>query len=77
MNTPKQPHTPTEAQLLRNEITAICHQTDRRLGNPPGTAEQGLYFWLWPPTDLDAETLTNLHTSAVKFLHDHLPHNTP
>lgn len=27
---------PTEAEVLREEITTICHQIDRRLGNRPG-----------------------------------------
>lgn len=36
----------------------------------PGTAEAGLYFWLWPPGDLDADVLTALHADAVAYLLD-------
>ncbi|HOB50963.1 MAG TPA: hypothetical protein PKK01_16880 [Mycobacterium sp.] len=61
---------PTAAEVLADEISAICEQIDRRLGNPPGTAEAGLYFWLWPPGDLDADVLTALHADAVTFLLD-------
>ncbi len=60
---------PTEAAVLADEIRAVCDQIDRRLDNRPGTAERGLYFWLWPPADLDADVLANLHADAVRFLH--------
>ena len=62
---------PTEAELLADEIRAVCHQIDRRLDNRPGTAERGIYFWLWPPADLDADVLAKLHADAVAFLHAH------
>lgn len=60
----------TEAEHLAADITTICAQIDRRLGNPAGTAERGTYFWYWPPTpDLGVEVLTNLHADAVAMLH--------
>lgn len=65
-----QPIAPTEAEILTDEIRAVCHQIDRRLDNRPGTAERGLYFWLWPPADLDADVLTRLHADAIEFLHN-------
>ncbi|MDQ1245788.1 MAG: hypothetical protein QG597_155 [Actinomycetota bacterium] len=60
---------PSAAEVLADEISAICEQIDRRLGNPPDTAEAGLYFWYWPPGDLDADVLAALHADAVDFLH--------
>jgi hypothetical protein len=66
---------PTEAALLTAEIAGICQQIDRRLGNPPGTAEGGLYFWLAPPGGQSAEVLTRLHADAAEFLHN-LTHPT-
>ena len=61
---------PDPAEFLRADITAVCLQIDRRLGNPPGTAERGTYFWLWPPEDVSSlDVLTRLHTDAVTFLH--------
>lgn len=61
---------PTEAEVLGEEITAVCAQIDRRLGNRPGTAERGLYFWLWPPADLAVDVLVRLHADGIKFLHN-------
>ena len=61
---------PSEAELLAADIRNICQQIDRRLGNRPGTAARGTYFWLWPPDPLpDVSVLTRLHADAVKFLH--------
>jgi len=61
----------TEAELLVDEIRAICHQIDRRLDNRLGTAERGLYFWLWPPDPaVSIEVLTRLHADAIEFLHN-------
>lgn len=60
---------PTVEKILREDITAICNQIDVRLGNRPGTAERGLYFWLWPPgPNTDANVLTDLHSDAVVTL---------
>jgi hypothetical protein len=60
---------PTPAEFLRTDITDICAQIDRRLGNPPGTAEHGLYFWWWPPGGVDSlDVLQALHTDALRFL---------
>lgn len=64
---------PTDAEVLADEIAAICDQIDRRLGNPPDTAEAGLYFWLWPPGDLDTDVLAALHADAVAYLHTLTP----
>ena len=61
---------PSEAELLAGEISDICQQIDRRLGNRPGTAARGTYFWLWPPDPLpDVSVLIRLHVDSVKFLH--------
>jgi hypothetical protein len=62
---------PSPAEILRDEITAICSQMDRRLGNRAGTAEKAVYFWYWPPGDVSSVgVLTNLHADAVRFLVD-------
>ncbi|MDQ1247529.1 MAG: hypothetical protein QG597_1899 [Actinomycetota bacterium] len=61
---------PTDAEVLAGEISAICAQIDRRLGNPPGTAENGIYFWLGPPGWQSAEVLAALHRDALTFLLD-------
>jgi len=61
---------PTAAEVLADEISAICEQIDRRLGNPPGTAENGIYFWLGPPGWQSAEVLATLHRDALAFLLD-------
>jgi len=64
-------HAPTAPQVLREEIYQIGRQIDRRLGNRPGTAERGIYFWLWPPDSLnDLGVLARLHADAIEFLHD-------
>jgi len=64
-------YAPTEAQVLREEIYEIGRQIDRRLGNRPGTAERGIYFWLWPPDSLtDLGVLAQLHGDGIEFLHD-------
>ncbi|MDQ1308231.1 MAG: hypothetical protein QG671_4065 [Actinomycetota bacterium] len=61
---------PTEAEVLAEEISAICEQIDRRLGNPPGTAERGCYFHLWPlDVELACEVLSTLHADATAYLH--------
>ena len=58
-----------QADTLRSEIAQVCLQIDRRLHNPPGTAERGLYFWYWPPVpSLGADTLAALRADAVEFL---------
>lgn len=66
------------AELLADTIT-VCAQIDRRLGNRPGTAWRGLWFWLWPPPQHpDPDVLRNLHTDAVEFLHTiNHPKETP
>ena len=62
---------PDPADVLRADIRAICRQVDVRLGNPPGTAERGLYFHLWPPQGVtNVDVLVELHRDAVKFLCD-------
>ena len=62
---------PTEAESLRAEISGLGHQIDRRLGNRPGTAERGLWFWLWPPhPETSIDVLTRLRADAQKYLHD-------
>lgn len=59
------------ALLLRQDITAVCAQIDRRTGNPVGTAERGTYYWLWPPADVvSLDVLRSLHRDAVDMLHD-------
>jgi hypothetical protein len=64
------PRTPTEVELLRQEISDICAQADRRLDNPAGTAERGIYFWYWPASSVSSiNVLTRLHADAVAFLH--------
>ena len=61
---------PTEAEILADEIRAVCHQIDRRHGNAPGTAEKGLYLWLWPPDPLpDVGVLIRLHSDALMYLY--------
>ncbi len=60
---------PDPAAVLRQEITAICQQIDRRYGNRAGTAEKAVYFYWWPPSEsTSVEVLTNLHRDAVSFL---------
>jgi hypothetical protein len=62
--------TPSAAEVLRQEISDLCVQIDRRLHNRPGTAERGLYAWFWPPDpSTPLNVLTNLHADACKFLH--------
>ena len=58
---------PEPSEILRAEITELAAQIDRRLGNPPGTAERAIYFWFWPRVD-DLDVLTRLHADAVGFL---------
>ena len=66
---PPRPPVPTPAQILRAEISELGRQIDRRLGNRPGAAERAIYFWLWPPPDVQClDTLTRLHADAVEFL---------
>lgn len=68
--TPRRHLPPTEAEILRQDITAVCAQADRRLGNPLGTAERGIYFWYWPASSVSSiNVLTRLHADAVAFLH--------
>jgi len=65
---------PTEAESLRAEISDLGHQIDRRLGNRPGTAERGIYFWHWPPDAVvSVDVLTRLRRDAAQFLHDLIP----
>ncbi len=54
--------------MIATEITAICAQIDRRLGNATGTAERAIYFY-WSP-DADDDVLTRLHADAVSVLHN-------
>ena len=63
--------TPTEAELLRRDIAAVCHQIDRRLHNLPGTAERAVWWWYGPPyPEFDnVPVLTRLHADAVQSLH--------
>ena len=62
---------PTEAETLVDQIRAICDQIDRRLDNRPGTAERGVWFWLWPPDPaVSIEVLTRLRADAIEFLHN-------
>ena len=58
---------PTPAETLRRDISELARQIDTRLGNPPGTAERGIYFWFWPRVD-DLGVLVALHADAVNFL---------
>ena len=60
---------PAPEDLRRQHIGELCAQTDLHLGNPPGTAERGIYFWHWPPEIPGAETLTALYADAVELLH--------
>jgi len=54
---------------LRDKITAVCAEADLRYGSPPGSAERGTYFWLWPPSDsMGVDTLQNLLNDAREFL---------
>lgn len=62
---------PSADEVLAREIADVCVQIDRRLGNRTGTAEKGVWFWLWPPDSLpDLDVLTALHRDAVTFLHN-------
>ena len=57
-------------RLLVDGIAQACAEIDARLGNRPGTAERGCYFWYWPPHPAQTvETLAALHADAVAFLH--------
>ena len=67
---------PEPCETLRAEITELAAQIDRRLGNPPGTAERGIYFWYWPRVD-DLDVLTALHADAARFLLDTIKENRP
>ncbi|MGO9100111.1 MAG: hypothetical protein ACLP9Y_11975 [Mycobacterium sp.] len=54
---------------LRDKITNVCAEIDRRHGNPAGTAERGVYFWLWPWSESIAiDTLQNLLNDARVYL---------
>ncbi len=54
---------------LRAKITAVCAEADLRYGSPPGSAERGTYFWLWPPSEsTEIDTLCNLLNDARAFL---------
>ena len=64
------------AESLRREIRELAAQIDRRLGNPPGTAERAIYFWFWPRVD-DLDVLTALHADAARFLLDTIKENRP
>jgi hypothetical protein len=60
---------PSPADILREEIAAICKQMDRRYGNPPGTSERAVYFWWWPADEVhNVDVLEALHSDAVRFL---------
>lgn len=62
---------PSPEDVLRLEIAEVCAQIDLRLGNPPGTAARGIYFWFWPPGSVTSPTvLTRLHADAVVLLFD-------
>ena len=67
---------PEPSEILRAEITELAAQIDRRLGNPPGTAERAIYFWFWPRVD-DLDVLTALHADAARFLLDTIKENRP
>lgn len=58
------------AERLAVRIAEVCAEIDTRLGNPPGTAERGCYFWYGPPPcpDLGPDVLTALHRDAVTML---------
>lgn len=61
---------PDPREALADEITAVCIQIDQHLGNRRGTAERGLYFWLYPRgARLACEVLSALHADALAFLH--------
>ncbi len=68
------PRIPTDAELLRRDIAAVCDQIDRRRGNPAGTAERAVWWWYGPPyPEFDnVPVLTRLHADAVAFLLDTL-----
>lgn len=58
---------PSDAEVLADEIAELAAQIDRRLGNPPGTAERGCYFHYWPLDDeLPCEVLSALHADAAE-----------
>jgi len=67
---------PEPSEIRRAEITELAAQIDRRLGNPPGTAERAIYFWFWPRVD-DLDVLTALHADAARFLLDTIKENRP
>ena len=61
--------TATTAKVLRQEIAEVCVRIDRRLGNRRGTAERGLWFWLWPPhPDTSRDVLDRMYADALTFL---------
>lgn len=54
---------------LRDRITEVCAEIDTRLGNRPGTAERGCFFWYWPPEpSIGVEVLVALYRDAVAML---------
>jgi hypothetical protein len=59
------------ADKLRADIRHVCLAADSLRGNPPGSAERGIYYWLWDP-DLsyltDISVLLRLRLDAVRFL---------
>lgn len=59
---------PSPAELLAADIREMCQQIDRRLGNRPGTAERGLWFWLWPPERPEPDVVARMHSDAAEFL---------
>lgn len=62
---------PDPREALADEIAELCTQIDRRLGNRRGTAERGIYFWLYPRgARLACEVLAALHADALAYLHD-------
>ncbi len=56
------------AELI-DKIYDVCAKADLRYGYPPGTVEQGTYFWHWPPSDTTSiATLCHLLADARALL---------
>lgn len=55
-------------RVLVDGIAQACAEIDARLGNRPGTAERGCYFWYWPPDpNLGIDVLVALYRDALTF----------
>jgi hypothetical protein len=57
------------ADELKAGIVAAAAELDRLNGTNPGTAERGIYFWYWPPSESTGiDVLRKLYADAIGFV---------